>query len=347
METIISTSDGQRLETRPGAQSSDSAVAWGAVIAGAVTGMAVSLILLLLGSALGMAAVSPWSHEGVSATTFTATAAIWLIVMQWVSSGFGGYLTGRLRSKWVSLHDDEVFFRDTAHGFLSWALMTVVIVTFLTSTIASIAGGGVGAAATVAGIAAADNTGAIAGSVSEVARAPDAYLVDTLFRSGDPAQQSSSQTQPVAPMQQDAQDDISGTVNQPDAQDTPEMPALPSPPMSMTYASNASPATPETRAEASRILLTQITGGAISPADKAYLVQLVSSRAGVSQTEAAKRVDAAIASIEDAKLNAKLTADEARKVSASFSIYAFLSLLIGAFIASAAAALGGTHRDEF
>src|ERR1700722_19008254 len=133
-----------------------SAVAWPAIIAGAFTAAAVSLILLLLGSGFGLASVSPWAHAGVSAVTFTATTAIWLIVMQWIASGLGGYLTGRLRSKWVSMHTDEVFFRDTAHGFLAWAVATVLIATVLTSAATSIVSGGVHATATVAAGAAAN-----------------------------------------------------------------------------------------------------------------------------------------------------------------------------------------------
>ena len=107
--------------TQP-AESAVSAVSWPAIIAGAVAIAAVALILLALGSGLGLSSVSPWPNSGPSATTFGVYAAVWLIVVQWVSAGFGGYLTGRLRTKWVGVHTDEIYFRDTAHGFLAWAL---------------------------------------------------------------------------------------------------------------------------------------------------------------------------------------------------------------------------------
>src|SRR6218665_1045483 len=111
-----------------GVESSVPGLAWGPVIGGAVAASSLTLILLLLGAGVGLTMVSPWSGESASFTTVTVTAAIWFVVVQWLSSALGGYLTGRLRTKWAGVHTDEVFFRDTAHGFLSWALATVVVV---------------------------------------------------------------------------------------------------------------------------------------------------------------------------------------------------------------------------
>ena len=81
------------------------------------------------GSRLGTSAVSPWSFKNPAPATFGTAAAIWLIVTQWLSSAFGGYLTGRLRKKWVGIRTDEVVFRDTAHGLLAWALATLMMAT--------------------------------------------------------------------------------------------------------------------------------------------------------------------------------------------------------------------------
>ena len=86
-----------------------------------------------LGAGFGFASVSPWSNSGASATTFGVAAAVWLIVVQWLSAAFGGYLTGRLRTKWVSVHSDEIYFRDTAHGFLAWAVAAVITAAVLAS----------------------------------------------------------------------------------------------------------------------------------------------------------------------------------------------------------------------
>src|SRR5690348_5848278 len=101
----------------PGNESTASAISWGAVIAGAFAAAAMGLILGVLGTGLGFAAVSPWSNSGASAATMGVASAIWLLVMSAIASAIGGYLAGRLRTRWVDVHGDEVFFRDTAHGF--------------------------------------------------------------------------------------------------------------------------------------------------------------------------------------------------------------------------------------
>src|SRR5829696_2469546 len=103
-------------------QNETSTLAWDAVIAGGVVSAAVTLLLLALGAGLGLAAVSPWSDEGVSATTFHVGAGLYLVAIAMLASTMGGYLAGRLRMKWIGLHDDEVYFRDTAHGLATWAL---------------------------------------------------------------------------------------------------------------------------------------------------------------------------------------------------------------------------------
>src|ERR1700693_3787957 len=116
-------------------EATKSAVSWAAILAGSVTAVAATLILLALGSGLGF--VSPWPHSGASATTLGALAGVWFIVVQWLSAGIGGYLTGRLRTKWVGTHTHEVFFRDTTHGFITWALATVIVTVVVASATAS------------------------------------------------------------------------------------------------------------------------------------------------------------------------------------------------------------------
>ena len=99
------------------------------------------MVLPAIGSGFGLASISPWSGTGRSAVKFTIVTAVWLIVTQWVASGVGGYLAGRLRTKWVDLHTHEVFFRDTANGFLAWAAATVIAAAFLASAASSVVGG--------------------------------------------------------------------------------------------------------------------------------------------------------------------------------------------------------------
>lgn len=131
-----------------------SAISWGAIIGGAAGASALSLLLMILGVGLGMSTVSPWSNEGISATTFGVSTILWLTFTQLLSSGMGGYLAGRLRTKWRDTDADEVYFRDTAHGFLAWAVAALTSAALLASVIGSILSGGIQAGAAVVGDAA-------------------------------------------------------------------------------------------------------------------------------------------------------------------------------------------------
>jgi hypothetical protein len=104
----------------------DSAINWAAVAAGAFAAAALTLALMAFGAGMGFSAVSPWANSGVSATTFSVGTGLYLIVVAMLSSTVGGYLAGRLRTRWTVVHSDEVYFRDTAHGFMAWACATVL-----------------------------------------------------------------------------------------------------------------------------------------------------------------------------------------------------------------------------
>src|ERR1700693_3736113 len=127
----------------PGDESNTSGISWAAVIGGAFAAAALALILLILGVGLGLSSISPWSPAGAWSTAIGAATIVWLILTQAIASAMGGYLAGRLRTKWVSIHSDEVYFRDTAHGFLAWAVGIVITAAFLTSAATSIVGAGV------------------------------------------------------------------------------------------------------------------------------------------------------------------------------------------------------------
>lgn len=279
-----------------GIESNVPALAWGPVIGGATAAAAITLILLLLGSGVGLTMVSPWSGESASFTTVSVTAAIWFVIVQWLSSALGGYLTGRLRTKWAGIHTDEVFFRDTAHGFLSWALATVVVAGLAGSAFTSLVGSGVQAASSVAATASVGATAATAGG-DEAPDLATGYFTDLLLRPQDAAARAQS-------------DDAAAT------------------------------------AEVSRILMQGAAKGEVPEADRAYVATIVASRAGIPQEEARTRVDQVLQQIEDAKNTALQAADDARKSAATVALLGALSLLVGAFVASAAAALGGRQRDD-
>jgi hypothetical protein len=153
-------------------EASTSAVSWAAVIGGAFVAASLSLILLSLGTGLGFSAVSPWTHNGSSAAAIGAGAIAWLILTQIAASALGGYLGGRLRTKWTNVHTEEVYFRDTAHGLLVWAVGMVITVGFLASAAASFAG--------------AERTATASNSGPDSSVGGQAYFVDTLLRSNSP-----------------------------------------------------------------------------------------------------------------------------------------------------------------
>src|SRR6202162_2598488 len=155
-------------------------VSWPAVTAGAIVSCALTLVLLAFGVGLGLSVVSPWTGSGVSATTFKIGTGLYLSVIASLSSSIGGYLAGRLRTGWVGVHSDEVYFRDTAHGFVAWALATVLGAVLLASPASNLLGG------TAAGVT--------QGPVSSASRTgPMDGYVDALVRSDAPATQNSGQ----------------------------------------------------------------------------------------------------------------------------------------------------------
>jgi hypothetical protein len=160
------------------------------VVGGAFVAAALALVLLALGAGLGLSSVSPWSNWGASAKTIGIGAIVWLTLTQILASGMGGYLAGRLRTKWVHIHTDEVYFRDTAHGFLVWAVGVVMTASLLTSAAASLVSGTaqLGASALPA---AAGGAAAVTSRADVPAANPGAYFTDLLFRSERPSAEAS------------------------------------------------------------------------------------------------------------------------------------------------------------
>lgn len=289
-----------------------SAVSWGAILAGAAAAASLSLILLILGVGLGLSSASPWARDGVSAATFGVSTILWLTLTQLLASAMGGYLAGRLRTKWADVHTDEVYFRDTAHGFLAWAVASLATAALLGSVIASILGGGVQAGASVVGGVAGTASSAIGGAAASTRMAqsgdagPMGYFIDSLFRRDATA---------AAPA-------VSDSGERAPATDT---------------------------AEVGRIFMNVSRSEPLPAEDIRYIAQLVVRRTGLSAPEAQKRVAdvyaQAQARLRDVELAARDAADKARKASAYSALWLFVSLLIGAFVASLAATFGGRNRD--
>lgn len=284
-----------------------SGVSWGAIFAGAAAAAALSLILVVLGVGLGVAVASPWTTTRDSIAGAGAAALAWLVFTQVAASAFGGYLAGRLRVRWVNVHRDEVWFRDTAHGLLAWAVASLLTAAFLGSAIggvlsrATLAGAEAapGAAATAAAAASGPNAGvAIDRGLPDLS--PTAYYVDTLFRSDAPQALDTNDAQIRAEAMRIFANDLrSGTMG----------------PDDVRYLGQ---------------VVARRTG--LTPAD-------AEKRVADVFTQASK-------AIVNAQLDARQVADQARKGAAYSALWMFVALLAGAFFASLAALGGGRQRDD-
>jgi hypothetical protein len=243
-------------------------VSWSAVFAGAFATAALGFTLMALGAGASLSSISMWPRAGFSTQRVAPIAVLWIILVQALSCALGGFLAGRLRTKWLSIHRHELHFRDTAHGLLVWCVSLVLTVAFLSSLGASLARD-------------------LSGMAGEDLAKPADYFADQLFRSD----------RPVAERPDDA-----------------------------------------TRAEAARILAAALRHPMIDPPDKAYLVALVSTRAGIGAGDAASRIDQVVAA-------ERQSIDDAKKAVAHSLYWLVVALLIGAFSASLAAVAGGRRRE--
>ena len=300
------------------AANSVSAVSWGAIFAGAAAAASLALMLLMLGAGLGLTSISPWENQGLAAGTVGIAAIAWLTFTQIVASGMGGYLAGRLRTKWVDTHTNEIYFRDTAHGFLTWAVALLVSAVLLTTTISSLIGGSAKIVGSVAGGATATAVNNAGEGSSMLSKSSMEYFTRSLFRASGstPAGNSNASGNDVMAMNQ------------------------PAPPKAES---------PAQLAEVTGIFANSIYSGALPKDDLTYVAQLVSQNTGISQQEAEQRVqavyDKAQANLKEAKDKAQQAADAARKTTSYVTLWSFISLLIGAFVASLCATYGGRQRD--
>lgn len=303
-----------------------SAVAWGAIFAGAAGAAALSLILLILGTGLGFSSVSPYSGRGAGAVTLGVSTVLWLTFTQLAASGMGGYLAGRLRTRWAAVHADEVYFRDTAHGFLSWAVASVLTAAFLTSAVGSIVGesakigAAAGGGAATAAVSAAMPSGATLPDSSNSA-GPMGYFIDSMFRKSPGVTRSTAGSDPA-----------SG----PDAQ-------------ASGVNSAESAGNRGNSAEVARIFAFALQSGALSPEDTQYAGSLISQRTGMPSADAEKKVAQTFTQIQEKakalETTARDAADKARRGASLAALWLFVALLAGAFVASFCATLGGRLRD--
>lgn len=315
--TSLEPTRSRRITDLPGGSS---AVSWAAIFAGAAGAAGLSLLFLFLGTGLGFTAVSPWAMEGISASTFGIAVIAWLSVTQLVASGTGGYLAGRTRTKWTTANPHERFFRDAAHGFITWAVASLLTAAVMTSVGSAIVGTGVRAGAAVA-----EGAGSAVASVADASNSEQVsnnmeYFIDSLFRSGSSDAGSAQGTQQQADAQQ------FGSASP--VRDSSEIPS----------------------GEVMRIFTRALQTGTLPEQDQRYIAQLIAQRTDLSQQQAQQRVSSGFEQIkttlQEAETTVRTTADEAREASAYASFWMFVTLLIGAVVACVMAVVGGHKRDK-
>ena len=232
-----------------------SAVSWAAVIAGGLATAALMLFLLALGAGIGLSAVSPWSHAGFRSTHVAMGAGIYLTLAAIIASAIGGYLAGRLRRRWLGVDEHEVYFRDTAHGFLAWALATVLSAAVLGAAAAAVVGATAGS---VGGIASVGRDGEGFDTAPYIDRLLRPQLSTAVRPAPAPAPGSTTEPAPVRPV-------VLG-----------------------------GPVLAETRAMLGRLLLQGVGDrrqpDGLGAQDRAYIGQIVTAYTGLNPSQAEQRV---------------------------------------------------------
>jgi len=338
-------------------------VDWPAIIAGAVLASAISFVLFTFGTGIGLSLTSPYPGESVTPTAFAVVLGLWVL---WVSvSSFiaGAYLTGRLRRRIGDASEHEVEVRDAAHGLLVWALSALIgamIAAWVTGLTAS----------KTADVAAGVATGASTGAAQEIASRvdPASYWTDVLFRPapGTPAAAGGTGAAPAttdtAAAAAPATTTTTGaaTTTAPAATtttttgaattETAQTTAPPAPAATTAAAPAAAPMhtadTAQSREAANRIMASRIAEGKLNDDDRAYLARLVGDETGLSESEAAARVDTAVTGLSQARAEAARLAERARKFGILITFLTAASLAVGAAACWWAATIGGRHRDQ-
>jgi len=245
-------------------------------------------LLFALVAGVDLAMLSPASPRPSSAS------AVALIATQWISACLGGYITGRLRTRWVGTHTHEVFFRDTAHGFITWCVATLVLATGVVSVAAGLLGGSV-------------HVGA-----------PGAVRMPRMELSVDAWDAAASAATPVRSAGSRAR----------------VLEAMPAPAVEVTPRSDLvlpeGPATP----------------GVVEESFSAPRAPLIVAPAARTANDSNENRNEPTLPYDGARSLALWQASELdRRDAARISIITALSMLIGAFIASVSAAVGGRLRD--
>lgn len=117
---------------RPARRPYFSAIRWGAIFAGVVSGTASYLLLALLGVAVGLTAVDANAAEPVGRVPLAT--GIWTGISMLVGAFIGGYVAGHMSG--LSRSIDGML-----HGFVAWGVTTLLYAVLATTAVSALLGG--------------------------------------------------------------------------------------------------------------------------------------------------------------------------------------------------------------
>lgn len=119
-------------------------VSWGAIFAGVVVALITQVLLTMLGAGIGIATLDPGTPDNPAASTFSIGAGIWYVLAGIIAAYVGGYISARMSGKTIAT-------TGALHGLTTWAVTTLLVLYFLTSTVGAIVGGAFSGVASVIG----------------------------------------------------------------------------------------------------------------------------------------------------------------------------------------------------
>jgi hypothetical protein len=282
-------------------------VEWGPIILGTLGALAMIIVLMTFGGALGLSVTSAQPYAGLSAKGLAVLAGTYAALVHVASFATGGYLAGRMRTPWVTDDLNERNFRDGGHGFAVWALGVVLGAVLALSGVSAVIKSAVGATTSVAaaGTAGAAANPATGEALQRISMQPADYAVDRLLA---PAPGGAAPAAGAPPGQAVSRADLAAAITR-------------------TFTAN-------------------LQNPQVDAQDRTYLASLVSQQTGMPQAEAEKRVDETFTRLKEAEQKARDAADKARRAALIAAFLAAATMAIGAAAACAGAALGARHRDE-
>jgi len=301
-------------------------ISWPAVIAGLVVAMAAHMALSALGIGIGAAAVDPMNRRNPTGSVPTMLL-FWMFASGLVALFVGGWVSGRMAG--------TIPFDSAIHGVITWALATVAMFLFATTSLGYIVGGmfrllgqGVSAAA-----------GAAASKVPEGARMAKDAIADNLpqFDWKSIKREAKSLLHSAA-----AAGNEESSAEKPKPQgrkngDTGRIPDF-------------------DEDEVGELLQTAYgtVRETMNAADRDELIDVITSRTGVTKEEAGKTLDKWEKMyreakkkynelVEQAKQSAREAADAATSAISHVAIWTFAGLVFGVVVAAAGGNLGSTY----